>query len=42
MVESEPHYDKGMYFYLGYRLSGNIYNVGLQGQFRSNDYEWRH
>lgn len=39
MIESKPQHDTGMYFYLGYRISGNIYNVGLQGQFRSNDYE---
>lgn len=39
MVESKAQHDKGMYFYLSYRTSGNIYNIGLQGQFRSNDYE---
>lgn len=39
VVESKPRYQTGMYFYLGYRLSGNIYNVGLQGQFRDNEYE---
>ncbi|USI28548.1 lipid A-modifier LpxR family protein [Alteromonas macleodii] len=39
ILEEESNSPTGMYLYLGYRLTGNIYNVGLQGQFKRSAYE---